>query len=189
MRESFPSVVRHLLNRNSTALGSMSGARGAGSSVEIVHAQRAGYHLTSSLPFLSQILSHSLRFSDLASLTPFRILVLFLLQFVCDRRKDAHERAPSLVFSASKQPTITRDETLSSTKFSSFIFIFISFFWHLCAGGRRVHFSDVESPRGHDDEMISFGFRDRRARRSRKHARTSRLGVHTFGGAKPLRGF
>ena len=52
------------------------------------------------------------------------------------------------------------DYTCNET-FSSNNFCFLSFFGtygRSMRERRRVHLSDVESPRGHDDDMISFGF-------------------------------
>jgi len=51
--------------------------------------------------------------------------------------------------------------TLFLFSFSLFLALMVEALLECMRGRRRVHFSDVESPRGHDDEMISFGCRYR----------------------------
>jgi hypothetical protein len=117
----------------------MRGARGAGSFAGIAVARRAGYLLNSPLPSFSYILSR------LSFIQPWlysrRLQFLVFLAF-------------SVFLLRACVPYLNQPDTTSNAYFFFFFFLPLLSLM-VMRGRRRIHFSDVESPRGHD-EMISF---------------------------------
>jgi hypothetical protein len=126
----------------------MSGALGAGLTVEIANARCAGYHLSSSLRiFFSQFsLAPSIWFPTQQP--------LFGFFFFLGEGLPCPRTCPD---PASNQPTYTRNETFFFQQFFLLSFsLMVEALLECMRGRRRVHFSDVESPRGHDDEDDFF---------------------------------